>query len=96
MAVLGPEVVLRADDAAVKASAPREVRGAASVASTFSGRARAARLALVDGAVGFVSAPRGRPQAGFGFTIAKGKIVEIDLVADRERLRQLDLTFLGD
>ncbi|MGH7630102.1 MAG: hypothetical protein ACREOF_12125 [Gemmatimonadales bacterium] len=94
--MLDPDVVLRADRAAVQAGAPGEVRGAAAVAGTFSGRARAAQPALVNGAVGLVWAPGGRPRVVFGLTIARGKIVAIDLVADPERLRQLDLVVLHD
>src|ERR687898_3429819 len=89
VAVLDPDVVLRADLAAVRAGALREVRGASAVADTFSGRARVARPALVNGAVGAVWAPRGRPRVVFGFTITRGKIVEIDILANPERLRQL-------
>ena len=96
LAVLDPDVVLRADYAAVQVGASKEVRGAAAVAATFSGRARAARPALVNGAVGLVWAPGGRPSVVFGFTITRGKIVEIDLIADPDRLRQLDLAILGD
>lgn len=96
LAVLDPDVVLRADRAAVHAGASREVRGAAAVADTFSGRARAAQPAIVNGAVGLVWAPHGQPRVAFGFTIIRGKIVEIDLVADPERLRQLDLVILND
>jgi hypothetical protein len=94
--VLAPEVVLRADRAAVHAGASREVRGAAAVADTFSGRARFAQPALVNGAAGAVWAPGGRPHVVFGFTITRGKIVEIDLLADPERLHQLDLAILND
>jgi RNA polymerase sigma-70 factor (ECF subfamily) len=96
LAVLDPEVVLRADGAAVQIGASREVRGAAVVAVTFSGRARFAQPALVNGAVGAVWALRGRPRVVFSFTIRRGKIAEIDLIADAERLRQLDLTVLDD
>jgi len=96
LALLDPDVVLRADRAAVQAGASREVRGATAVAETFSGRARFAQPALVDGAVGAVWAPGGRPRIVFGFTITSGKIVEIDLVADPERLRQLDLAILNN
>jgi hypothetical protein len=96
LAVLDPDVVLRADPAAVQAGASREVRGAAAVADTFSGRARAAQPALVNGAVGLVWAPGGRPRVVFGFTIMRGKIVEIDVVADPERLRRLDVAILDD
>jgi RNA polymerase sigma-70 factor, ECF subfamily len=96
LAVLDPDVVARADSAAVRMGASREVQGAAAVADTFSGRARAARPALVNGRAGLVWARRGRPTVVFGFTITRGKIVEIDLVADPERLRQLDLAILDD
>jgi RNA polymerase sigma factor (sigma-70 family) len=96
LAVLDPAVVVRADRAAVLAGADREVRGAPAVADTFSGRARLARPALVDGAAGAVWAPGGRPRVVFAFTIAGGRIVEIDLLADPERLRQLDLAVLDD
>ena len=94
LAVLDPNVVVRADGAAVKMGAAREVRGAAAVAETFAGRARAAQPALVDGAVGLVWAQGGRPRVVFGFTIARGKVVGIDLVADPEQLRRLDLAIL--
>jgi hypothetical protein len=60
-----------------------------------SGRARAARPALVDGAAGAVWAPHGRPRVVFGFTVRDGKIVQIDILADPERLRRLDLVVLG-
>ena len=96
LAVLDPDVVLRADRAAMQAGASKEVRGVAAVAETFSGRARAARPALVNGAVGLVWAQGGRPRVVFGFTITSGKIVEIELIADPERLRQLDLALLED
>ena len=94
LAVLDPDVVLRADHAAVQVGASKEVRGAAAVAATFSGRARAARPALVNGAAGLVWAPGGRPRVVFGFTITRGKIVEIDMIADPDRLRQLDLAIV--
>ena len=93
LALLDPDVVLRADRAAVHAGASREVRGAPDVAKQFSGRAREAQPALVNGAVW---APGGRPRVVFGFTITRGKIVAIDLLADPERLHQLDLTVLDD
>jgi len=96
LAVLDPDVVLRSDPASVHMGASREVLGAPAVAKQFSGRARAAQPALVNGAVGLVWAPDGRPRVVFGFTITSGKIVAIDQVADPERLRQLDVTVLGD
>jgi len=89
LAVLDPDVVLRADSAAVLMGASGEVRGAPAVADTFKGRAQAAQAALVNGAAGAAWAPGGRPRVVFGFKILRGKIVEINLLADPDRLRQL-------
>jgi len=94
VALLDPGVVLRADPAAVIAGAEPEARGAAAVAGTFSGRARFAQPALVDGAPGAVWAPGGKPRVVFGFTITGGAITEIALMADPDRLRGLDLVLL--
>src|SRR5215208_2100368 len=97
VAVLDPDVVLRVDRGAVRPGASREVRGAAEVAGqalTFAQLAPLARPALVNGAAGFVVSRRGRPVSVAGFTVAHGKIAEIDLLADPARLRQLDLTVL--
>src|SRR4051794_36798151 len=93
--VLDPEVVLRSDRPALPSGALRETRGAAAVARrAMVGGARAAQPALVNGAVGVVVAPQGRLLMVLVFTIGGGKIVEIDAVADPERLRQLDLAVL--
>jgi RNA polymerase sigma factor (sigma-70 family) len=92
VALLDPDVVLRADPAAVRTGAQAEVRGARAVAGTFSGRARFARPALVDGAAGAVWAPGGRPRVAFRFTITGGRITGIDLVADPEQLGRLAIT----
>jgi RNA polymerase sigma factor (sigma-70 family) len=94
LAILDPEVVLRTDSAAVQMGASKEVRGAAAVADTFSGRARAAQRALVNGAAGLVWTRHGRPTVVFDFTITRGRIVAIDLVADPERLGDLDVAIL--
>jgi hypothetical protein len=96
LAVLDPDVVLRADGEAVTMGASREVGGATAVATTFSGRARAARPALVNGRPGLVWAERGTPRVVFDFTIEDGKIVGIDMVADPESLIELDITILDD
>ncbi len=97
LAVLDPDVVLRADHGAVPAGASREVRGAPAVSRRAAKRrARAARPALVNGAVGVVVAPRGRLLMVLGFTVKRGKIVEIDAIADPARLRKLDLAVLDD
>jgi RNA polymerase sigma-70 factor (ECF subfamily) len=94
LALLDPDVVLRADRVAVQMGASREVRGAAAVADTFSGRATTAQPALVNGAAGAVWASNGKPRVVFSFTITHGKITVIELVADPERLRHLDLAIL--
>ncbi len=104
LAVLDPDIVLRVDPTAVQAAAAREaqgapklsseIRGADAVARTFSGRAQAAQPALVDGAVGAVWAPGGKPRAAFAFKIAHGKIVQIELTADPETLDRLDIVIL--
>jgi RNA polymerase sigma factor (sigma-70 family) len=99
LAVLDPDVVLRVDRGALPVSAPREFRGAGAVVEQVANFARLARFArpvLVNGAAGFVVAPRGRPVAVAGFTVAHGRIVEIDLLADPVRLREVDLTALDD
>jgi RNA polymerase sigma-70 factor (ECF subfamily) len=90
LALLDPDVVLRADAAAVKMGAS-EVRGAAAVAETFSGRARAARPASVDGIPGLVWARGGRVQVVFGFSFSNGRIVGIEMNADPARIDELDL-----
>jgi RNA polymerase sigma factor (sigma-70 family) len=93
LAVLDPNVVLRADYGAAGAS--RLVRGARAVAGqalTYSRLAPFSRPALVNGAPGTVTAPRGVPRAVMGFTVAGGRIVEIDILADPERLSRLDLS----
>lgn len=97
LAVLDPDVVVRVDQG--PQGVPREVRGAetwARGALAFSQFARFAQPALVDGTVGLVMAPRGRLFRALRFTIMAGKIAQVDVIADPERLRQLDLAVLDD
>lgn len=99
LAVLDPDIVRLADRAAVPAEAARAIRGAANVvkeALTHSDNARFARTALVNGSVGIVVAPRGRLRMAIRCTVKGRKIVEMEVIADRERLRQLDLAVLHD
>jgi len=95
VAVLDPDIVLRADGGALT-GASRIVRGARAVAAqaaTFSRIGLSSQLVLVNGHLGFVSRrPDGRLFAVLGFTIAGGKVVEIDILADPERLSRLDLS----
>jgi RNA polymerase sigma factor (sigma-70 family) len=95
VAVLDPDIVLRADGGALT-GASRVVRGASAVAAqaaTFSRIGLSNQLVLVNGHLGFVSRrPDGRVFAVLGFTIAGCKVVEIDILADPERLSRLDLS----
>jgi RNA polymerase sigma factor (sigma-70 family) len=96
VAVLDPDVVLRADLGPL-AGGLREARGAAAVAGqalTYSRLGLVMHPALINGAAGGVSTRDGRPFSVGGFTVRGGKIVEIDILADPERLRRLDLTVL--
>ncbi|MPZ95180.1 MAG: sigma-70 family RNA polymerase sigma factor [Propionibacteriales bacterium] len=99
LAVLDPDVVLRADFGALPGAASTILRGAAEVAEralSFARIARHGQPALVNGAAGVVTAPQGKPLSVMGFTVTGGRIVEIDVLADPERLRHLDLTVLDD
>jgi RNA polymerase sigma-70 factor (ECF subfamily) len=93
LVLLDPDVVLRADQAVVRMGAPAEVAGPAAVAATFSGRARAARTALLSGIPGAVWTQRGEPRMVFSFTIAGGKIIGIDMTADPDRIGELDIFY---
>lgn len=94
LALLDPSVVLQADSAAVRMGSPGEVRGAAAVAGTFSGRALGAQPALIDGAIGVVWVVGGRPKVAWDFTIRHGRIVHNDMLAAPDSLNDLDLTVL--
>jgi RNA polymerase sigma factor (sigma-70 family) len=94
LAVLDPDVVVRADGAAMRLGAATELHGAEAAARGFLLRARGAQPALIDGVVGLTWAPGGRPRVVFDMTITDGKIVSVDLVADPERLSRLDVVLL--
>jgi RNA polymerase sigma-70 factor (ECF subfamily) len=97
LAVLDPDVVLRADRFVGATGASIEVRGAEKVARRARSGARAeAQPALVNGSVGVVVAPLGHLTLVLDFTLADGKIVEIEIIGDPERLAQLDLRVLED
>jgi RNA polymerase sigma-70 factor (ECF subfamily) len=94
--VLDPDVVLRVDFGSLAAGS-REVRGAAAVARQASGYSRLGLVvqpALVNGVAGAVSTRDGEPFSIGGIIVTGGRIVEIDILADPERLRRLDLTIL--
>jgi RNA polymerase sigma factor (sigma-70 family) len=93
LALLDPDVVMRVDPAAAMSGAS-EARGAKAVAETFSGRAIAARLALVDGLPAVVWSMAGALRAVFDFTVHQGKIVEVTLRMDADQLGELDVEYL--
>jgi len=94
LAVLDPDVVFRADPVAVRMGGEALIRGAAQVASTFKGRAQAAKPALVDGEVGIAVAFGGHLRIVLVLTMTDGKIAEINAIADPERVKQFDVTML--
>jgi len=100
LAVLDPEVVLRSDGGATRPDLVSVVRGAAAVvtrALSFRRLAETATRALVNGIPGGVTwAPDGRPFAVVSVTVAGGRVVSIDVLADPDRLSRLDLALAAD
>jgi RNA polymerase sigma factor (sigma-70 family) len=90
LALLDPDVVLRADEHAVALGAAEETRGAERVLE-FARYARGGRRALLDGMAAAVWMPGGRLRVVWDFTTTGDRITAIDLIADPERLRELDL-----
>src|ERR687891_493296 len=94
LAVLDPDLVVRAD-MPIPRGAPSEIRGAAVWAKgavAYGHLAQLTRPALVDGAIGVVVAPHGRLVRALRFTIANGKITEIEVIGDPTRLGELDVS----
>jgi RNA polymerase sigma-70 factor (ECF subfamily) len=94
LAVLDPDLVVRADMAV---GAPTEIRGAAVWAKgavAYGHLARLTQPALVGGAIGVVVAPRGRLVRALRFTIANGKIAEIEVIGNPARLGELDVSIV--
>ncbi|MEC3980094.1 nuclear transport factor 2 family protein [Amycolatopsis sp. H20-H5] len=99
VAVLDPDVVLRADSGAEPGSGPRVVRGAKAVAGqarAFSARSRFTRVALIDGEAGLITAPRGRLFGALLFKTERGKVTGITVITDPARLGELELATLPD
>jgi RNA polymerase sigma-70 factor (ECF subfamily) len=100
--VLDPDVVLRLDTGAKRPAASLMTRGASAVArQALSGLQAALRVAdlhpaLVNGAAGVVVTVRGRPLTVMGFTVADGRIAEIDAIADPDRVRKIAAAALDD
>jgi RNA polymerase sigma-70 factor (ECF subfamily) len=100
VSVLHPDVVLRVDSGVLVggAAASKVVHGATGVAQQalmFRQFAEFSRLALVNGAVGVVTAPEGRPLSVMGVTITDGRVVEMYILADPARLSDLALPDLA-
>ncbi len=93
LAVLDPDVVFRVDAGGISPLARPPVTGAAAVARQVLSRgsrfAPLARPAVVNGAAGLVVGPGRRPFAVVGFTVARGRVVAIDLITDPDKLRGL-------
>jgi RNA polymerase sigma-70 factor (ECF subfamily) len=95
--VLAPDVIRRADPAALPSGGETVISGADAVARqtlVLGPRARFAEPALVNGVVGVVVAPRGRLLLALTFTVRDGRIAGYDVIADAGRLDQLDLAVL--
>ncbi|MEV5599790.1 sigma-70 family RNA polymerase sigma factor [Streptomyces sp. NPDC052496] len=99
LAVLAPDVVRRADPAALPAGRPAEARGARAVSEeivVFGRDAHVAEPVLIDGVVGIAVAPYGRLRLALTVTTARERITGYELIADPNRLRQLDLAVLDE
>jgi RNA polymerase sigma factor (sigma-70 family) len=94
LAVLDPDVVVRADAAAQRLGSLAEIRGAQAVAQAFKGRARAARTALVDGEPGAAVILGGQLRVALLVSFAGERIAAIEAVADEEALARIDLEVL--
>ena len=92
LTMLDPDIVLRADTAAAQMGADAEAIGPRAVAGIFSGRAKALRPALIDGAPGAVWMHRGETRVVFAFTFTGGTITAIEQIADPERIARLEVT----
>ena len=95
LAVLDPEAVFRPDAVAARMGSVGEIRGRADVAKTFNGRAQAARLAVINGAVGAIVVIGGQLRIALHFTVDEdGMVATIDAMADPEQLRKLDIVLI--
>ena len=94
LAVLDPEVVLRADHAAQRLGSLAEIRGATAVAEVFKGRAQAARPALVDGSLALAVIFGGQLRIVVRLNISGERISAIEAIADAEQIGEFDVTLL--
>lgn len=102
--VLHPDVVLRADETAIKVSsankargAPqfmREIAGAAAVANTLKGSAQGAQLSIINGLAGASWGMNGKTMVAFCFVVDDGKITAIDIVMDKHAIDDLNIQII--
>ncbi|MFD9888028.1 sigma-70 family RNA polymerase sigma factor [Amycolatopsis sp. NPDC059027] len=97
LTVLAPDVVRRADPAALPPGVAAEVRGARTVAEetvVLRRNSQVAEVALVDGSVGLVVAPYGRLVLALSITVEEDRIAAYEVISDPARLRTLDLSLV--
>ena len=94
LSLLSPDVELVTDAAAVAIGAPERKDGPFDVATRFSGGARGARTAFLDGLAGLVWAQGGKPKVAFDFTVIEGKVIRIDMIGDEAVLSEMNIEYL--
>ena len=95
LSLLSPDVELVADPAAVAIGAPERKDGPFDVATRFSGGAKSARTALLDGLAGLVWAMGGTPKVAFEFSVVDGLIRRIDMIGDHDVLEEMSIEYVA-
>lgn len=94
LSLLDPECVLASDEFASLLGSPKRIDGGRNVADFFNGAASAAVRATINGVAAAAWAPNGKVRVAFSFAFRDGRIADIELIADRKRLGQLDVVLL--
>jgi RNA polymerase sigma-70 factor (ECF subfamily) len=95
LSLLSPDVELIADPTAVDIGSPMHLFGPHDVATRFSGGARTARTALLNGRAGLVWAQGGKPKVAFDFTMVAGQITNIDMISDEDVLGEMRIEYVA-
>ncbi len=95
LSLLSPDVELIADPTAIDIGAPMQLVGPHDVATRFSGGAKAARAALLNGRAGLVWAQGGKPKVAFDFTVVAGQITNIDMISDEDVLGEMRIEYVA-
>ncbi len=93
LSLLNPDAELVADAAAIAMGAPAKLVGPSDVAARFSGGAKAARVALLDGSAGLVWVQGGTAKVAFDFTVVADRVARIEMIADHDVLAEIDIDF---